>query len=69
MSARLLRWLAPGVALFAALVPVAQTAAQKAWTPPKTPWGDPDLQGVWPGTGGRTTCATTVRHLLIWAAG
>ena len=22
----------------------------KAWTPPKTPWGDPDLQGVWPGT-------------------
>jgi hypothetical protein len=25
-----------------------QTA--KPWTPPKTPWGDPDLQGVWPGT-------------------
>src|SRR6476646_9295496 len=24
--------------------------AQKAWTPPKTPWGDPDLQGVWPTT-------------------
>jgi hypothetical protein len=23
---------------------------QKPWTPPKTPWGDPDLQGVWPGT-------------------
>jgi len=22
----------------------------KAWTHPKTPWGDPDLQGVWPGT-------------------
>src|SRR5262245_50276473 len=22
----------------------------KAWTTPKTPWGDPDLQGVWPGT-------------------
>ena len=20
------------------------------WTPPRTPWGDPDLQGVWPGT-------------------
>src|SRR3990167_9560412 len=18
-----------------------------AWTPPRTPWGDPDLQGVW----------------------
>jgi hypothetical protein len=28
------------------------TAAGKAkpWTPLKTPWGDPDLQGVWPGT-------------------
>jgi len=24
--------------------------AGKTWTPPKTPWGDPDLQGVWPGT-------------------
>jgi hypothetical protein len=22
----------------------------KPWTPPKTPWGDPDLQGVWPTT-------------------
>src|SRR5262245_6732348 len=26
--------------------------AQKAWTPPKTPWGDPDLQGIWPGNVG-----------------
>ena len=24
--------------------------AAKPWSPPKTPWGDPDLQGVWPGT-------------------
>ncbi|HTA41081.1 MAG TPA: hypothetical protein VK789_01465 [Bryobacteraceae bacterium] len=24
--------------------------AQKAWTQPKTSWGDPDIQGVWPGT-------------------
>ena len=23
-------------------------AADKAYTPPKTPWGDPDLQGMWP---------------------
>src|SRR4029453_785298 len=23
------------------------TAAAKPWTPPKTPWGHPDLQGVW----------------------
>jgi hypothetical protein len=26
-------------------------AAQSAYTPPKTPWGDPDLQGDWPTTG------------------
>jgi len=24
--------------------------AVKAWTAPKTSWGDPDLQGMWPGT-------------------
>jgi hypothetical protein len=28
----------------------AQTPATKTFTPPRTPWGDPDLQGVWPGT-------------------
>src|SRR2546423_963739 len=22
-------------------------AASKPWTPPRTPWGHPDLQGVW----------------------
>jgi hypothetical protein len=28
--------------------PVAQTAsAAEAWTPSKTPWGDPDLQGIY----------------------
>ncbi len=26
----------------------ASTAKSKAYTPPKTPWGDPDLQGNWP---------------------
>jgi len=26
---------------------VAPLAAGGAWTPPRTPWGDPDLQGVW----------------------
>ena len=25
----------------------AAPAASKPWTPPKTPWGDPDLQGTW----------------------
>ena len=28
----------------------SSTAAQRAWTPPRTPWGDPDLEGIWPGT-------------------
>jgi hypothetical protein len=27
--------------------PAAKAATGKAWTPIKTPWGDPDLQGVW----------------------
>src|SRR5689334_17124535 len=41
--------------LFAALValavaPLAGQAAKKAYKAPRTPWGDPDLQGVWPGT-------------------
>jgi hypothetical protein len=45
------------VAAAVALVPapvVAQTPSSaksdKAFTPPKTPWGDPNLQGVWPST-------------------
>lgn len=29
---------------------VATSTAAKKWTPPKTPWGDPDLQGEWPAT-------------------
>jgi hypothetical protein len=36
--------------LFLATLGPGQTPAAKPWTPPKTPWGDPDLQGVWPGT-------------------
>ena len=42
-----------GALLFLAVMPsVAQTASpaskSKPYTPPKTPWGDPDLQGQWP---------------------
>ena len=29
-----------------------QARTAKAYTPPKTPWGDPDLEGVWPGNMG-----------------
>lgn len=25
-----------------------KSPASKNWTPPKTPWGEPDLQGIWP---------------------
>src|SRR6185436_12465480 len=33
--------------LSAILVAALPLTAQK-WTPPRTPWGDPDLQGLWP---------------------
>src|SRR5579872_3008409 len=46
-----------GLAMFAATVgtvfaqPAAKTAtASQGWKQPMTPWGDPDLQGVWPST-------------------
>ena len=29
-----------------------QAKTGKAYTPPKTPWGDPDLEGIWPGNMG-----------------
>ena len=53
------RWLAAVAAAAFVLAAVAPAAAQaptakqpakpaaKAWTAPKTPWGDPDIQGVW----------------------
>ena len=32
----------------AATAPAAKTTpAAETWTPPKTPWGDPDLQGIY----------------------
>jgi hypothetical protein len=33
-----------------AVAPLAAQAAKKAYKAPRTPWGDPDLQGVWPST-------------------
>src|SRR4051812_29577424 len=30
--------------------PSPREAGAKSFAPPRTPWGDPDLQGVWPGT-------------------
>lgn len=29
-----------------------ETGASRGWVHPKTPWGDPDLQGIWPGNMG-----------------
>jgi hypothetical protein len=36
--------------LVLAAMAAAQTQAARTYAPPRTPWGDPDLQGVWPGT-------------------
>src|SRR5712692_11109675 len=36
-----------GEAPTAAKTTVAAKTTTKAYTPPKTPWGDPDLQGIW----------------------
>jgi hypothetical protein len=35
-----------GVIAVATLLP----AQNRPWIHPKTPWGDPDIQGIWPGT-------------------
>src|SRR5437016_14683600 len=38
------------VAAFAiGLIPLIVIGQAKVWSPPKTPWGDPDIQGLWPG--------------------
>jgi len=37
-------------ALLSLPAPAQVPAVKKAWTPPKTSWGDPDLQGEWPAT-------------------
>jgi hypothetical protein len=35
-------WLAP-----VTVASQGQTAAKKTWSVPRTPWGEPDLQGIW----------------------
>ena len=51
------KWLRPVEAVAAALLATAAVPAfaqsaspslQKGWTVPRTPWGDPDLRGMWP---------------------
>jgi hypothetical protein len=45
--------LAAVIIAFVFLAPMpgeSQARTGKPYTPPKTPWGDPDLQGVWPST-------------------
>jgi hypothetical protein len=38
------------VALASTVVSSQGQSAPAPYSPPKTPWGDPDLQGIWPGT-------------------
>jgi hypothetical protein len=44
--------LAASTALLSGQTPstAAAARAQSRFTPPRTPWGDPDLQGIWPST-------------------
>jgi hypothetical protein len=39
-----------GALVLAATAVVAGQQGSGSYNPPRTPWGDPDLQGVWPGT-------------------
>ena len=38
------------VGLLAVAIGVTGQNAVRSYTPPKTAWGDPDLQGLWPAT-------------------
>ena len=37
-------------AAFAVAASTAVLVGQATYSPPRTPWGDPDLQGIWPST-------------------
>ena len=45
-----LAWTSAGVGAQTTAGASSAARAQAAYTPPRTPWGDPDLQGIWPGT-------------------
>jgi hypothetical protein len=49
LAAGLLSAMTAGYAQTAPATKTAAKPATSAWTQPKTPWGDPDLQGMWPG--------------------
>jgi hypothetical protein len=38
------------VVVLASAVVSSQGQSSSPYSPPRTPWGDPDLQGIWPGT-------------------
>ncbi|HET9568630.1 MAG TPA: hypothetical protein VFP16_09700, partial [Vicinamibacterales bacterium] len=38
------------VVVLASAVVSSQGQSSSPYSPPRTPWGDPDLQGTWPGT-------------------
>lgn len=50
MIKQILAWGAMSIGIGLMLGPAAaqQPAAKKNWTPLKTPWGEPDLRGMWP---------------------
>ena len=59
-------WLAAGLVGGQAPGPTEKDQAAR-WTPPKTPWGDPDLQGIWDSRSGvplERSAAFGTRELL-----
>ena len=42
------RWWCLALILIAGVASVSFASGQRRFTPPRTPWGDPDLQGMWP---------------------
>src|SRR5690242_9060425 len=51
-DSRMIKQFGMGVGLMVCAAGLAQQPAKpvagKSWNPPKTAWGEPDLQGIWP---------------------